>query len=51
MSPGQQFIDFIFSALETLLSGAFTAILQAIAGAIFQPIFDAIAMALGVPMP
>ena len=51
MSPGQQFIDVIFSALGTLLSGAVTFILQAIAGAFIQPIFDAIAMALGVPIP
>lgn len=49
MSPGQQFIEVIFSTLEALLTGAVTSILQLIVGSFLQPVFEAIAMALGVP--
>ncbi len=49
MSPGQQFIDVIFATLEAFLTGAVTSILQLVIGAFLQPIFDAIAMALGAP--
>lgn len=51
MSPGQQFISAFFSIFETVLSGLFASLLSSLFTSFIQPIFDAIAGNLGVPMP
>lgn len=51
MSPGQQLLDVLFSTFETVLSGLLASLLSSVFASFIEPLFDAIALSLGVPQP
>lgn len=51
MSPGQQIMEIIFSSVETIFSGLLATLLSSLYASFIAPIFEAIALNLGLPVP